>query len=133
LGDKLGVQAPVNGVGQSFTQLVRQFGPVVRAEYLMVRDSLGATGKTTSEWFDFSGHSPVYRVRGSVAGTIDCTTLGESYLEPQLHVRAIHHAVSKNGLARVRAGQFIDNAGESNLIRRRTVKLLSPGCALLDP
>jgi hypothetical protein len=44
LGDELRVQAPVDGVGQSLAQLVRQFGPVVRAEYVVQRDSLGAPG-----------------------------------------------------------------------------------------
>ena len=127
LGDELRVQAAVDGVGQSFAQFTRQLGPVVRAEYLMVRDSLGAPGKTSSERFRFSGHGPVYRVRGSPAGNLRCIALRRPCLEPQLHVRPILPAVSRNGLARVRAGQFIDNAGESNLIRHRTVELFSPG------
>ena len=64
---------------------------------------------------------------------LGCTALGEPCLEPQLHVRAILPTAWRNGLARVRAGQFIDNAGESNPIRHRTVERFSPGCALFDP
>ena len=111
LGDELRVQTAVDRVGQSFAQFMRQFGPVVRAEYLMVRDNRGAPGKTSSERFRFSRHAPVYRVRGSVAGNLGCTTLGELCLKPQLRVRAILPTVWRNGLARVRAGQFVDNAG----------------------
>ena len=32
LGDELGVQARVDGVGQSFAQFMRQLGPVIRAK-----------------------------------------------------------------------------------------------------
>jgi hypothetical protein len=57
--NELGVKARVNGAGQRFAQLVRQFGPVVRAENVVPRYCRGAPRETGSERFSFFRHGLV--------------------------------------------------------------------------